>query len=85
MAKTAAERQAAYRARRKEGDGDNRLNTWISSSSYRALERLAIHCNFTKKELLERLIISADSVVLKTLPEQSPERDTYLNGGKKDV
>ncbi len=80
MAKTAAERQANYRARRSEGEGEKRLNTWINSSSYLALERLALHCNFTKKELLERLIISADSVVIKTLAENSPERDNYLKG-----
>ena len=41
MAKTVTERQAAYRMRRHEGEGDHRLNTWIRSVADLALERLA--------------------------------------------
>jgi hypothetical protein len=78
MAKTGAERQADYRARQKNDGGDKRLNIWINSSSYCSIERLSRHFNFTKKELLERLIVSAESVVLKTLAPNSPEWHDYM-------
>lgn len=47
MAKTAAQRQADYRAKRlnsgPSADGDRRLNTWISASASLSLARLAAH------------------------------------------
>ncbi len=64
MAKTSAERQADYRARRNGGEGDRRLNTWVSTISHFALERLSKHHNLTKRELLENLISSADNIML---------------------
>lgn len=56
MAKTNAERQAAYRARR---IGETRLNLWIADSAALALERLAEHGGTTKRATLERLLIDA--------------------------
>jgi hypothetical protein len=41
MAKTTAERQAAYRSRRNDGEGDRRLNTWFRYKTHFALNRLA--------------------------------------------
>jgi hypothetical protein len=58
MTKTSAERQAAYRAWR--DDGDRRLNAWISSKADFALERLAKRYAVTKRAMLERLIIAED-------------------------
>lgn len=60
MAKTAAERQAAYRASRYNaglnGEGEQRLNTWVSTGAHLALERLARRYGVTQREVLERLI-----------------------------
>lgn len=78
MAKTATERQARYRASRNEGDGDYRLNTWISTSASLALARLARHEGVTKRALLERLVIEADRCVLNSLEPDAPEWNEYF-------
>ncbi len=45
MPKTAAERQAAYRARRPfagtDNNGERRINTWVNTGTYLALKRLS--------------------------------------------
>jgi putative heme iron utilization protein len=79
MAKTSAERQAAYRARRNDGEGDRRINTWISTKADLALERLAHRYGVTKREMIERLVNSADNEILQTLQFDTPEWDVYLN------
>jgi len=56
MAKTSAQRQADYRARR---IGETRLNLWIADSAALALEHLAEHAGTTKRATLERLLIDA--------------------------
>ncbi|MFA7082514.1 MAG: hypothetical protein WC135_07875, partial [Bacteroidales bacterium] len=57
MSKTAAERQAAYRARRPfagaDNNGERRINTWVNTGTYLALERLARRDGVTKREMLE--------------------------------
>lgn len=78
MAKTVAERQTAYRARRHEGEGDRRLNTWIRSAADLALERLARRYGVTKREMIERLASAADDEVLRTLVLDTPEWDAYF-------
>jgi hypothetical protein len=60
MAKSSAERQRAYRARRTEGEGDRRINGWISTAADLALDRLARHHNLTRRGMLELLILTAD-------------------------
>lgn len=60
MAKTAAERQKEYRARRDQGGEDRRLNLWVTVGAYEALERLATRHGLTKRAMLERLIQNAD-------------------------
>ena len=79
MAMTAAERQSAYRSRRNDGDGDRRINTWVSTNTHFALIRLSKHYSVTKKELLERLMFEADDAILKSLEMDTPEWDAYLN------
>jgi len=78
MAKTPAQRQAAYRARRNDGEGDRRLNTWISVSAHYALERLATHNNVARREMLERLLCAADDTILDGLEPDSPEMKAYM-------
>ena len=78
MAKTPKERQSAYRARRYDGEGDRRLNTWISVSAHYALERLATHNNVARREMLERLLCAADDTILDGLEPDSPEMKAYM-------
>jgi cytidylate kinase len=82
MAQTAAQRQAAYRARRpiagRESNGDRRLDVWVSSEVYLALERLAHRDGITKRQMLERLVSRKDDAVLRTLDPDKPEWDQYF-------
>ncbi|NMG43983.1 hypothetical protein GPA22_09610 [Aromatoleum toluvorans] len=72
---TAAERQAAYRRRRAEGNGDKRLNTWISAAASAALDRLTLHHATTRRAMLERLILEADSALSVEPAEEDKEND----------
>ena len=82
MAKTPAQRQAAYRARRpyagKKGNGERRLNLWIDTSSSLALDRLVRRYGVTKREFLEKMILEADEAILRTLDLDTPEWDRYF-------
>ncbi|AYH43340.1 hypothetical protein [Azoarcus sp. DN11] len=72
---TAAERQAAYRRRRTEGDSDKRLNTWISATASAALDRLARQQATTRRAMLERLILEADCTLSVESVEEDKEND----------
>jgi hypothetical protein len=78
MAKTSAQRQAAYRSRRHDGDGDRRLNTWISTQAAFALARLARHHGLSQRAILEQLVLTADQTILDTLNLDTPEWDHYF-------
>jgi hypothetical protein len=82
MAKTAAQRQAAYRASRYKagpnGNGERRLNTWVSTGAHLALERLAKRYGQTQREVLERLIRTEDDGVLAGITTDTPEWDAYF-------
>ena len=78
MAKTAAQRQAHYRARRNDGNGDRRINTWVTTATDFALDRLARHRGITRRTMLERLIAKADDAILYTLDLDTPEWDIYF-------
>lgn len=84
MAKTAAQRQKAYRARRPEAgeNGERRLNTWIRTSAFLALERLANRYGVTKREMLERLVIVEEEKLLSGMELDSAEFENYLAGPK---
>jgi hypothetical protein len=79
MAKTNSERQAEYRSRRNQGEGERRINTWVSVSADLALERLAKHYCVTKRAMIERLVIAEDERIIKTLELDSPEWDDYFH------
>ena len=79
MAKTAAERQAAYRSRRDDGEGERRLDTRVSVSAHLALDRLAQRYTVTRREMLERMITELDEAILKTLSIDTPEWDAYMS------
>ena len=78
MPKTSRERQAAYRSRRQDGEGEYRLNTWISSQASFALGRLARHQGLSRRAVLEQLVIAADQAILDSLDLDTPEWDLYL-------
>jgi hypothetical protein len=83
MAKTAKERQAAYRKRRpysgQDGNGERRLNTWISTGAALALARISWRYGVTKREILDRLIIAEDERILSGIKLGSPEWDDYFD------
>lgn len=83
MAKTAAERQKEYRAKRafagEDGNGERRINTWVSTEASLALARLANRYSVTQRDMLERLILAEDKMVLATLGDcDSPEWNAYF-------
>jgi hypothetical protein len=81
MAKTAAQRQAQYRKRRdvaNHSNGEWRINTWVSSTAYLALQRLACRYGVTMCDMLERLILDADAEVLAKIEPDTPEWDRYI-------
>ena len=79
-AKTAAERQAAYRkARPTAGEnGERRISTWVSTGAALALNRLARRYGITRRDMLERLITAADGDIVATLDPTAPEWAAYF-------
>lgn len=86
MAQTTAQRQAAYRARRatagKNGNGERRLDMWVSSEADLALARLARRYAVTKREMLERLIARADDAIVRRLDPDSEQWDHYFKASR---
>lgn len=83
MSKTTAERQAEYRARRAfagiDGNGERRLNTWISTSAAMALARLAAHQGVSQRAFLEQMLVSSDELILKRLASDDEQWGAYMN------
>ncbi|WP_444633881.1 hypothetical protein [Cupriavidus oxalaticus] len=83
MAQTTAQRQAAYRARRatagNDGNGERRLEMWVSTEADLALARLAQRYTVTKRQMLERLITRADDAIVRKLDPGSQQWDLYFN------
>ena len=83
MATTPAQRQAAYRARRHnagpDGNGERRLNTWLTTEASLALARLARRYGVTQREILEQLVTVEDNRILATMEPGSPEWDAYFH------
>jgi hypothetical protein len=83
MAKTAAQRQAAYRAQRpfagSTGNGERRLSIWIDTSTELAITRLARRYAVTKRQIIERLVLAEDNRILSSIDSDTPEWDAYLN------
>lgn len=83
MGKSATERQAAYRARRPQagdkGDGERRLNMWVSTAAGFALARLAHRYGVTQRAMVERLLIAEDDRILADIASDSAAWEAYLN------
>lgn len=82
MAKTPAERQKEYRAKRQfageDGNGERRITAYVSTRAALALQRLSDSYGVTKRELLEKLLIAEEDKVLKGLNLDSHEGRKYL-------
>ena len=81
MAKSTAERQAAYRQKRATAgeNGDRRINTWAASGAVLALSRLSHRYGVTQREMLERLLTSADQEIVSALEPDTEEWRLYFN------
>jgi hypothetical protein len=82
MAKTASQRQAAYRARRPhaghDGNGERRLSVWIETRAALALARLARRYAVTQRALIERLVIAEDERILADIKHDSAQWCAYF-------
>jgi hypothetical protein len=82
MAKTTAERQAAYRSRRatsgENGDGQRRVSVWLSTGCALALGRLARRYGVTQQALIEMMLLAEDERVLSHIPADSAEWNEYF-------
>jgi hypothetical protein len=80
-ARTPAERQAAYRkARPTVGEnGERRINTWVTTRAALALARLARHHDLTQRQMLERLITTADDKITGRLDPASDAWEEYFS------
>jgi hypothetical protein len=82
MAKTAAERQKEYRAKRQfageDGNGERRVTAYVSTRAALALDRLAKNYGVTKREMVERLLIAEEDKVIKKINSDSPEWAKYF-------
>ncbi len=80
--KTSAERQAAYRRSREEAgeNGERRLNTWVTTTAFLGLARLARHHGTTSRAILEKLIGAADDEIFAQIADNPAAFDAYLAG-----
>ena len=83
MAKTVAQRQADYRARRYAAgprqNGERRLNMWISTSASLALARLSAKEGVSKRFIIQQLIEAADQKYIDVLaPDDSAGWNEYF-------
>ena len=89
MAKTTAERQAAYRERQDsggaDGNGQRRVSMWLSTGAALALARLARRYGVTQRELVENMLIAEDERLLATMAIDTPEWDTYFARSRAGV
>ena len=79
-AKTNAQRQAEYRARRRTAreNGERLLSVWIDTGAALALARLARRAGTSQKAVLETLIIQADDEALRTPDLDAPDWKDYF-------
>lgn len=80
MAKTNTQRQATYRKQRPlaSENGERRINTWVTTNTALALERLASRYGVTKRVMLEKLIREAEDTVLITIDSESEVWENYF-------
>jgi len=82
MAKSNAERQAAYREKhlKHENGTKERLNMLVSIQAKAKLERIAICYGVTRAEVVERLLIQEEDSILEKM--STTESREYYNKGE---
>ena len=73
-----AKRQAEYRQRRLKEGSDQRLNVILDLHAKLALERMAKHYCVTNKNVLERLLLAAQSQLIEQMDAQ--QQSNYYDG-----
>ncbi|MSP97495.1 MAG: hypothetical protein EXR29_09800 [Betaproteobacteria bacterium] len=66
-----------------DGNGERRLNLWLSAEAALAVTRLARRYCVTKREIIERQAIAEDDRASAAFDPDSPEWDPYF--GKASV
>lgn len=81
MAKTSAERQAAYRQKqaRAGNQGKRRISTWVSPQADLALARLERYLCLTRQDTISHLIMTADRQHRRNLESHPEELEVYLS------
>jgi hypothetical protein len=81
MAMTGSQRQAKFRALRpfagNDGNGERRINTWVSTGAALALKRLARRYGVTKREMIEQLINQEDDKISRSLYDDDAAWNAY--------
>ena len=72
--KNNAKRQAEYRKRHIKEGSDQRLNVILGLDTKRALERMAKHYGVTNKNVLERLLLDAQSRLIEDMEDEQQTR-----------
>lgn len=82
MAKTTAERQAAYRERQDsggvDGNGQRRVSMWLSTEAALALRLLSSRYGVKQRELVENMLLAEDERILATMKIATTEWDSYF-------
>jgi hypothetical protein len=85
MPQSNAQRQAKYRSQRPfagpQGNGERRINCWVSTAAHAALRRLAAHHGLSQREMIEHLLLQADSHISQALELDSAEWQAYFEVG----
>ena len=85
MPQSNAQRQAQYRSQRPfagpQGNGERRINCWVSTAAHAALRRLAAHHSLSQREMIERLLIQADRQISQALELDSADWLAYFEAG----
>ncbi len=66
-AKTAAERQEAYRIRKSDIDNKKNLNIWINSEAMIQLKMIARHYQIEPAALIKNLVLKENNKIIKAL------------------
>lgn len=89
MARTAAQRQADYRARRagggKGGNGERCLSLWVETEAALGLARLARRAGVTQRAFIERLVKAEDGKVVARLEPDTAEWEKYFGVSRSEA
>lgn len=82
MVTSNAQRQAAYRARRRQDESapSERLNLIIDLHAKRALERLAMCYGVTQKAMLQKLLLDAEHAAVDAAVALPNGQSDYYDG-----